>query len=266
MATPSAPPAPTAPTAAQRDYLDEDPEIREQKFCLLSFLSPEEAVGSRNAFAAGEFLRSFAADVAEALSKISQYEPEMARRITDRYHYLLDPESAAREFDAYLSEKAEEITEKYVKEKGDFTSTRGVKVRGSYPTLEEASARAERLKKIDKNFHVFVGQVGMWLPFSPSPDSIKESKYSEDDLQDLMKAYKDNIQKKDEFYAMRQDMMKSSATKEGGGGDDKDEASVADLQKQLEELDEVSKKVIMGNVDEYLETRGAGEGEGSGGP
>lgn len=86
-------------------------------------------------------------------------------------------------------------------EKNSFrTTVRGLKVRGTYDTYEEASHRAKTLQKLDPSFSVFVGQVGFWLPWDPQPSEIQNQEYAEDQLNTLMKNYKDNEVKKDEFF------------------------------------------------------------------
>ena len=40
----------------KEDFLEEDPEIRSQKFVLLSFLSPESVLDSKDKFFFGEFV------------------------------------------------------------------------------------------------------------------------------------------------------------------------------------------------------------------
>ena len=86
-------------------------------------------------------------------------------------------------------------------EKNSFrTTVRGLKVRGTYDTFEEAKHRAKTLQKLDPSFSVFVGQVGFWLPWDPRPSEIQNQEYAEDQLNNLMKNYKDNEVKKDEFF------------------------------------------------------------------
>jgi hypothetical protein len=46
---------------------------------------------------------------------------------------------------------------------------RGLKVRGVFATLEEASKRAKKLQEVDPAFHVFVGEAGKRLPSDPEP-------------------------------------------------------------------------------------------------
>ena len=56
---------------------------------------------------------------------------------------------------------------------------RGLKIRGVYSTKEEADKRAQYLQKIDADFHVFVGEVGKWLPIV-SNTSKSSNQYVED--------------------------------------------------------------------------------------
>lgn len=80
---------------------------------------------------------------------------------------------------------------------------RGLKVRGVYATKEEADARAKKIGSFDKNFHVFVGQVGKWLPWDPDPESATDQVYREEKLQELMKNYKENMGKAEEQHNER---------------------------------------------------------------
>lgn len=78
------------------------------------------------------------------------------------------------------------------------TTVRGVKVRGVFATQEEAEKRARDLREIDPAFHVFVGEMGKWTPWDPSPDDktkVKDSEYYESELQSLMKKYNENMEK-----------------------------------------------------------------------
>lgn len=88
-------------------------------------------------------------------------------------------------------------------------SIRGLKIRGSYNTYEEAKKRAEQLQKMDPDFHVFVGEVGKWLPWDPDPNSVEDNVYREKELNDLMKEYKKNRERTKEVEGLRkQNMLK----------------------------------------------------------
>ena len=80
------------------------------------------------------------------------------------------------------------------------TSVRGVKVRGVYDSYREAEVRAKVLQRMDNRFDVFVGQVGYWLPWHPDINKIENQEYLNEDLNTLMKEYKNNESKRDMFY------------------------------------------------------------------
>jgi hypothetical protein len=86
--------------------------------------------------------------------------------------------------------------------KNDFrTTVQGLKVRGVYDTYNEAAARAKTLQKLDPSFNVYVGQIGFWLPWDPEPAEVADQEYADDQLNTLMKKYKENESQRDEFFA-----------------------------------------------------------------
>lgn len=91
---------------------------------------------------------------------------------------------------------------------------RGLKIRGVYATKEDAGKRADELSKIDPDFHVFVGEVGKWLPWDPDPNDIEDQIYQEKELQDIMKGYKENLDKAKRMQEQRKRDMISNAAKE----------------------------------------------------
>lgn len=70
---------------------------------------------------------------------------------------------------------------------------RGIKIRGVYPTRKQADARVKELQITDPDFDIFVGEVGKWLPWNPDPNDAEDQVYQEEQLNDLMKGYKDNL-------------------------------------------------------------------------
>jgi hypothetical protein len=87
-------------------------------------------------------------------------------------------------------------------EKNEFNTTvQGLKIRGVYDTYGEAQIRAKMLQKTDPIHNVFIGQVGFWLPWDPEPHDVSEQEYAHDELNTLMKKYKENLSMRDELYA-----------------------------------------------------------------
>jgi hypothetical protein len=88
----------------------------------------------------------------------------------------------------------------------DFkTNIRGVKLRGNFDTLKEARMRAKLLQKRDPSFHVWVAQVGFWVPWDADPDKAPSSEYQEQGLQELAKKKRENEEKREILQAQRRE-------------------------------------------------------------
>jgi hypothetical protein len=88
---------------------------------------------------------------------------------------------------------------------------RGVKVRGVYGTKQEAEKAAEKIRKKDKYFDVFVGEVGKWLAWDPDPMTIKDARYGNKKLNKVMKAvHEQNNKKLNELVGRKKDTINQS--------------------------------------------------------
>jgi len=111
-------------------------------------------------------------------------------------------ESAVKEdYETFLFKNRKRMDDEFFA-KNDFrTTVQGVKVRGVFDTYNEAVHRCKTLQKLDPSFNVYVGQVGFWLPWDPEPHDITDQEYADDQLNTLMKKYKENEKTRDELYA-----------------------------------------------------------------
>ena len=89
----------------------------------------------------------------------------------------------------------------------------GLKVRGVYKTYEEADEKAKYLQKVDKYHHVFVGEVGKWLPFNvdTADNNVDNQVYREQELNQYMKAYKDSLSEEEKAEAERKEGLLQGA-------------------------------------------------------
>jgi hypothetical protein len=71
------------------------------------------------------------------------------------------------EYKNFVDRNEEKLESKFSETIAYQTSTRGLKVRGVYPTQQEAEFRAKKLREVDPNFDVYVGPVGVWMPWEP---------------------------------------------------------------------------------------------------
>jgi hypothetical protein len=199
------------------DYLEQDPEIRGQKYVCMSFVSPEDIIKTKQAFMFERFIGKLSADVKALWGQMYESFKENTdfvdslRKIEEKHDFMFDVERVTETFKFFESSDGEALEREFL-EKNDFQTTiRGIKVRGSYDTLREAEIRAQVLKRIDAVHNVYIAQVGCWCPWSPNPDDITNQEFAESSLNTLMQGYLKNQEQKDEFYQSRKDRLKDAA-------------------------------------------------------
>jgi hypothetical protein len=158
------------------DYLEVDDKLSGQDWVCLSFVDPDDMVDSKESFKVAKFLQSVCKDKDMDFKRIMEQYKDFSYKFNDELQ---------RDYDEQCEFK---------------TNIRGLKVRGTYSTREEADRRAKKLQTIDSDFNVFVGQVGYWLPFNPCADKIEDEHFINSQLNDMMEKYKENSINKDIFY------------------------------------------------------------------
>jgi len=95
----------------------------------------------------------------------------------------------------------------FLTDKENNKTLTGLKVRGVYGTYEEACEQCKRLQQVDPYFNVYVGEMGKWLPYDPSPEQVKESEYANQELNNMMKSYVENQEKAKLYHEQRKNEM-----------------------------------------------------------
>jgi len=104
------------------------------------------------------------------------------------------------EYKNFMDSNEENLQDQFGKINDFQTSVRGIKVRGSYSTQEEAELRCKLLREVDPNHNVYVGPVGMWMPWEPEAYKTGKVEYLEEELNQLMSEKIKNEEKaKQEF-------------------------------------------------------------------
>jgi hypothetical protein len=181
------------------DHLDVDTPVPGQNFVCLSFVSPEKILKQKDKFLMNCFWSSIKKDNQDG--EESQFDMNLITNIEETY-------------EVFLQENEAQLEEEFHKRNEFQTSVRGVKVRGIYNTMEEANIRAKVLQRVDKHHHVFVAPVGYWLPWDPNAENIEDQVYQEEQLNELMKNYKENEVKRDIFYEDQKSERKKKAIEE----------------------------------------------------
>jgi hypothetical protein len=190
----------------ETDYLDEDPAIRNQNYVCLSFLSPEDTLKNKEVWIFERYMSAVGNEIKTMLDTLSAKYPEekgIFSTLLENYNYLYTPSLMQEHYQFFKQFHGEKLEKEFHEVNNFQTSVRGIKVRGVYDTLKEAQNRAEYLKKHGDRFDIFIGQVGVWCPWSPNPNDIQDQEYTETQLNTIMKQYKENADVKDVAFEQR---------------------------------------------------------------
>jgi hypothetical protein len=180
------------------DLLEEDKPIAGQKFVCVSFVSPEKILKQKEIFYFDEFLKKW--DFTKSMEKFIQFLNFISFKynlkfddMTEDFKEFVKEERSnlstltiEDEYKTFLDNNEEELEKKFGIEHNFQTSTRGLKIRGAFPTLEEAELRCKMLREMDPNHDVFVGPVGLWMPWEPEAYKTGRVEYMEEELNKLM--------------------------------------------------------------------------------
>ena len=220
------------------DFLDEDDAIAGQKFALVSFLSPENVLERKDLFFFERFLQSYEVDwkikgLEEFLAakvtainkeledKASQFEkedkPDIAATcrsarikidaVFEDYHAFvrqkqkdLNKTKIETAWDDFLFKEQAKLEEEFHAKNNFRTSIRGFKVRAVARDEKEAEIRAKKLQGSDKYHNIYCAEVGKWTPWDPKPHMVENQEYAQEELNNLMKKYKENEDHKTAFF------------------------------------------------------------------
>lgn len=84
----------------------------------------------------------------------------------------------------------------------------GLKIRGCFPTKEEAASHAKRLQKEDPLIDIYVVDMYKWLLIPPDRDQIDDVHYQNEKLEEIMSKYQANQREAaNHFEKRKRDMM-----------------------------------------------------------
>ena len=156
-------------------------------------------------------------------------------------------------FDDFKYKYSEEL-ERLVNEHSNFkTNVRGVKIRGVFDTHGEAERRAKMLQKRDRSFHVFVGQMGYWLPWDPNADKVADEVFQDSQLNDMMEKYQENNVNRDMFYEEQKREKIKAAQEEVRKAKEEDAAKKALDEKDASEEYPIDEPIQEGTSIEDME-------------
>lgn len=227
----------TIPTVIE-DFLDEDNEVPGQRYVLLSFISPEKVLDKKEHYFFEKFVNKYEVDWKiknlekflvetiqsinknlddriELLEKDNQIEQaDICRKnrlriddVMSSYGTFVQKQQGdinrtkiVEAYNDFMFANQEKLEDEFYAMNDFRTSIRGMKVRGICSNWKEAELKAKKLQNKDKYHNIFIGDVGKWLPWDPSPHQVAEQEYAQDQLNTLMKKYKENEDNRDKFF------------------------------------------------------------------
>ncbi|MAI17464.1 MAG: hypothetical protein CMH04_02235 [Marinovum sp.] len=197
------------------DLLSEDKAIAGQKFACVSFVSPEGLVKQREIYFFEQFLKNW--ELTKSLEAYTQFLSFISYKYNLKFDDLtedlksfvedqkdvLRSKSIEDDYKTFLDNKEEELDAEFSQNHEFQTAVRGLKIRGCFPTQQEAELRCKHLREADPDHDVYVGPVGMWMPWHPEAYKTGRVEYMEAELNQLMSEKKKNEDKAKQAFDAR---------------------------------------------------------------
>jgi len=208
------------------DLCDEDQIIAGQKFTCLSFISPEKVLKQREQYIFDQFVKEW--DFTKCITKTVEfinfmsykYNLKMDDVMADFHEFAKEEKEKLKEtsteddFKTFIENNEEKLNSEFNKLHNFQTSVRGLKVRGVYGTQEEAEMRCKKLREVDPNHDIFVGPVGIWIPWDPDAYKTGRVEFMEEELNQLHSEKIKNEHKAKEEFDRRIKETKQKAIEE----------------------------------------------------
>lgn len=194
------------------DLCDEDSPISGQKFACMSFVSPEKILKQREIFNMEKFVEQW--EYTKIVTKTSDFLNFFSYKhnlkvddvLQDFQEFVKEEKEKLKEssfsddFKSFVEQNDEQLNMEFQKAHEFKTSVRGLKIRGVFQTQEEAEMKCKKLRELDPNHDIYVGPVGMWIPWDPDAYKTGRVEFMEDELNQLHhEKLKNETKAKEEF-------------------------------------------------------------------
>jgi len=195
------------------DYLDEDPELPNQRYVIVSFISPEKVIERKQDFFFQKFIQWMDYDwKVKGLEHFAAYiSTKYSLKVDDIMKDIHEFEKTHREevkktdvpeqYQVFLLKHEKEVQEAFDKANSFQCNIRGVKVRRAFPSYEEAQLWCKVLQRKYPKDNLMIGRMGCWLPWEPSEHLMENVEYANSQLNEIMRKYKENESNRELFFA-----------------------------------------------------------------
>jgi hypothetical protein len=221
----------------KQDNLKEDPPIKNQNVCLLSFVSPEDQIKKRQLFLLNKFMYNYGnKNLLESSQRVVDYINQVSRKnfekVMEEYNdpentikqlvyaelekinknsqlnsddiltetlreYTLDDTIIDEAYTQFELEQGEALTNEFNGQNENMTSTRGIKIRGIFDTPEKAEEHSKYLREHIEPHHN-IYSASVGKWLPWNPNpDLIHSDYMLEELNELMGKYNKNAQEKE---------------------------------------------------------------------
>lgn len=181
------------------DLCDEDPPIAGQKFACISFVSPEKILKKREVYLFDQFVKQW--EFSKSMERYYDFihfiafkhKVKVETLIEDFNEFVkeeglkLKKSGIEDDYKNFMDRQEDKLNEQFSREHAFQTSVRGLKIRGVFATQEEAEMKSKKLRENDPNHDIFVGPVGIWVPWDPDAYKTGRVEHLEEELNALHK-------------------------------------------------------------------------------
>ena len=181
------------------DLCDEDPPLAGQKFACMSFVSPDKILKKREVYLFNQFIKNW--EFSKSMERYFEfihfiafkYNLKVETLITDFNEFVKEETDKLKksgiedDYKNFLDKQEDKLNEAFNREHAFQTSVRGLKIRGVYSTQDEAEERCKKMREHDPNHDIYVGPVGVWVPWDPDAYKTGRVEHLEEELNALHK-------------------------------------------------------------------------------
>jgi hypothetical protein len=181
------------------DLCDEDPPLAGQKFACMSFVSPDKILKKREVYLFNQFIKNW--EFSKSMERYFEfihfiaykYNLKVETLITDFNDFVKEETDKLKksgiedDYKNFLDKQEDKLNETFNREHAFQTSVRGLKIRGVYSTQDEAEERCKKMREHDPNHDIYVGPVGVWVPWDPDAYKTGRVEHLEEELNALHK-------------------------------------------------------------------------------
>ena len=179
------------------DLCDEDPPIAGQKFACMSFVSPEKILKKREVYLFNQFIKNW--EFSKSMERYFEFIHFISYKhnikvdllINDFNDFVKEESDKLKasgiddDYKNFLDKQEDKLNEQFNREHAFQTSVRGLKIRGVYNTQGEAEEKCKKLREGDPSHDIYVGPVGVWIPWDPDAYKTGRVEHMEEELNAL---------------------------------------------------------------------------------